>query len=339
MASLLAREIHDQPRVLARFGRREGKRVRALGAKLGRASPVGVLVAARGSSDHAAIYAKYLFGQRLGVPVALAAPSLITAYEGGLRLEGWLTLAISQSGASPDVVSVVDSARRQGGQTLVITDRQDSDLAQSAEDVIPLHVGGERSVAATGTFTTSLYALAYLCTGWQGCETDAALLDEVPERLECALECEDQVRSLAASLAGNDSVVVIGRGFGFPIALEWSLKLKEIAAISAEAFSAADYRHGPIALATAGAPVLLCDSAASTRDELRELERELSSRSVEVYRISDAEEATVTIPLGPEWLAPMPAAVPGQLLAYHVARARGLDPDSPRGLRKVTRTL
>ena len=160
--SLLAREIHDQPRVLARFGRREGKRVRALGAKLGRSSPVGVLVAARGSSDHAAIYAKYLFGQRLGLPVALAAPSLITAYEGGLQLEGWLTLAISQSGASPDVVSVIASARSQGSQTLVITDRQDSDLAQNADDVIrapalrPIDRTGRAIVTTRKTLLNSL---------------------------------------------------------------------------------------------------------------------------------------------------------------------------------------
>lgn len=338
MSSLLASEIQAQPEVLARFRRREGKRAQLLGARIGRSRPAGILIAARGSSDHAAVYAKYLLGHRLGLPVALAAPSLVTVYAGQLHLEGWLTLAVSQSGASPDVIAVVAAARSQGSRTLAITDRQDSDLARAAEEVIPLHVGGERSVAATGTFTASLYAIAHLCAGWEARGAEAEL-DEVPELLERALECEDEIRSLAASLAEAGSLVVIGRGFGFPVALEWSLKLKEVAAVSAEAFSAADYRHGPIALAASGAPVLLCDCAVSARRELLELETDLKARGAHVHRISDGEEAGVRVQLGPEWLAPIPATVPGQKLALHLARARGIDPDNPRGLRKVTQTL
>ena len=338
MSSLLAREIHEQPRVLQRFRRREGKRVLQLGERIGRSRPVGVLIAARGSSDHAAIYAKYLLGQRLGVPVALAAPSLVTVYGASLRLEGWLVLAISQSGASPDVVAVLAAARDQGSQTLAITDRQDSDLAGAADEIVPLHVGGERSVAATGTFTASLYAIAHLCAGWEAREADEEL-DAVPHLLASALECEGQIRSLAAQLAEAEALVVIGRGFGFPVALEWSLKLKEVAAVSAEAFSAADYRHGPIALASSGAPVLVCDCAASVRPELSELEQELRACGAQVVRVSDGEAATVRLALGPEWLAAVPAAVPGQLLALHLARARGLDPDQAHGLRKVTKTF
>jgi glucosamine--fructose-6-phosphate aminotransferase (isomerizing) len=338
LTSLLAQEIHDQPRVLARFRRREGERVLELGGRIGRSQPRGVLIAARGSSDHVAVYAKYVLGQRLGLPVALAAPSLVTIYQGQLHLEGWLTLAISQSGASPDVVSVIAVARDQGSQTVAITDRPDSDLGRAADQVIPLHVGGERSVAATGSFTASLYAIAHLCAGWEDGDVEAEL-DLVPEHVAGALECEGRVRSLAARLADAPALVIIGRGFGFPVALEWSLKLKEVAAMSAEAFSAADYRHGPIALASSGVPVLLCDTAVSAGAELEELERELGGRGVDVCRISDAEESALQVPLGPEWLAPIPAAVPGQLLALHLARARGMDPDSPKGLRKVTETF
>lgn len=338
MSSLLAREIHDQPLVLARFRRREARRALQIGAEIGRTEPVGVLIAARGSSDHAAIYAKYALGQRLGVPVALAAPSLFTSYKARLRLEGWLVLAISQSGASPDVVSVVAAAREQGSRTLAITNSEDSDLARAADEVVALHVGNERSVAATGTFTASLFAIAHLVAGWEAEPQADAELEAVPERVASALECEDSVRSLASRLEAP-ALVVIGRGYGFPVALEWSLKLKEVAGVASEAFSAADYRHGPIALASSGAAVLMCDSAPSARAELEELARELARRGVDVHRIGDGDDAGVRVPTGPEWLAPLPAAVPGQLLALHLARARGMDPDHPQGLRKVTLTL
>jgi glucosamine--fructose-6-phosphate aminotransferase (isomerizing) len=297
-----------------------------------------VLIAARGSSDHAAVYAKYLFGARLGVPVALAAPSLVTRYGALPRVEGWLVIGISQSGVSPDIVAVLEDAETQGCVTVAITDHPDSPLARVAKEVVELHVGGERSIAATLTFTATLQALATLAFGWNepGPDTD---LETIPERVRGALEVESRAAELAARLATLPACVVLGRGFGFAVALEWALKLKEVAGFWAEPYSAADYRHGPITLASSGLAALLVDPHGPGRSDLEALRRELTERGVWTVRAGDDPSADLTFPGGPEWLAPIPATVPGQLLALHLAWARERDPDHPEGITKVTRTL
>ena len=335
--SELAREIFAQPEVLERFRAVEGARVRELGASLASRRPAGVMIAARGSSDHAAVYAKYLLGARAGVPVALAAPSLFTIYERAPRLANWVVLAISQSGASPDVVRVIRSAREQGCATVALTDRVDSELAASAEHVVPLHIGGERAVAATGSFTTALYALGHLVAGWRGVDEPALAL--VPEFAARALDAQPAARALAGTLAAHSNCAVIGRGFGFPVALEWALKLKELAGVFAEPFSAADYRHGPIALAAEGAPVFTIELAGPARGDVRRLGLELRERGARLVRASDEGGADLPLPVVDEWLAPIPAAIAGQLLAFWLARERGRDPDRPIGITKVTRTL
>jgi glucosamine--fructose-6-phosphate aminotransferase (isomerizing) len=335
--SVLAREIFAQPDGLERFRAREGARVRELGARVAKLGPAGVMIAARGSSDHAAVYAKYLLGARARVPVALAAPSLISLYGRAPRLEGWVVLGISQSGASPDVVGVIRAARAQGCATLALTDRVESELALAAEHVIPMHIGGERAVAATGTFTTALYALAHLVSGF--CGDDDAALARVPEFAARALDGEPAARALATALAKHTNCAVIGRGFGFPIALEWALKLKELAGVFAEPFSAADYRHGPIALAASGAPVFTIELEGPARADVRRLGLELRARGAMLVRASDEASADLPLPVAAEWLAPIPAAIAGQLLAFWLARARGRDADQPIGLTKVTRTL
>jgi glucosamine--fructose-6-phosphate aminotransferase (isomerizing) len=335
--SELAREIFAQPEALERFRVQEGARVRALGASLAARRPTGVMIAARGSSDHAAVYAKYLLGARAGVAVALAAPSLFTIYQRVPRLTGWVVLAISQSGASPDVVRVIEAAREQGCATVALTDRADSPLAAAAEYVVGLHLGGERAVAATGSFTTTLYALGHLVAGWRGEDEPALAL--VPELAARALAVQPAARALASTLSKHAHCAVIGRGYGFPVALEWALKLKELAGVFAEPFSAADYRHGPIALASAGAPAFTIELAGPARADVRRLGHELLERGARLVRASDEKGADLCMPVADEWLAPIPAAIVGQLVAYWLARARGRDPDRPAGLSKVTRTL
>lgn len=336
--AVLRREILRQPELLDQFRTREGPRVRALGRSLASRNLRGVLIAARGSSDHAAVYAKYLFGARLRVPVALAAPSLVTRYGALPRVEGWLVIGISQSGASPDIVAVLEEARTQGCVAVAITDHPDSPLARAANEVVELRVGGERSIAATVTFTATLQALAYLAFGWSesGADTD---LETVPERVRQALEVEPQAAELAARLAALPACVVLGRGFGFPVALEWALKLKEVASFWAEPYSAADYRHGPITLASSGLAALIVDPHGPGRSDLEDLRQELTRRGVWTVRAADDRFADLTFPASPEWLAPIPATVPGQLLALHLAWARDRDPDHPEGITKVTRTL
>ena len=333
----LAREIFAQPELLARFREREGARVLELGAQLGARRPAGLMIAARGSSDHAAVYAKYLFGARVGMPVALAAPSLITLYERAPRLDRWVAVGISQSGASPDVVRVIEEARAQGCVTLAITDRLESPLARAAEHVVALGLGGERAVAATGSLTTTLLALAHLAAGWRG--EDDPELARAPQLAADALGAQDAACELAEAIAEHSACAVVGRGFGFPVALEWALKLKELAGLFAEPFSAADYRHGPIALATNGAPVFAIELHGPAAPDVRRLGDELRARGARVVRVCDESDADLCLPEAPEWLAPIPAAIAGQLLAYSLARARGRDPDRPAGLRKVTRTL
>ncbi|MCP4004935.1 MAG: SIS domain-containing protein [bacterium] len=336
--SVLADEIRAQSAVLKRFRAVSGAQVQRLGRELADLRPVGVLIAARGSSDHAAVYAKYLFGARLGLPVVLATPSLFTLYERPPRVTGWLAIAISQSGASPDVISVLAEAARQGCSTVAITDCPESGLGRVAQHVVPLQLEGERSVAATGSFTTTLFALAHLIAGFAG-DAEDDVLARVPEAVDQVLEQSPQVREQAELLGASDVCAVIGRGYGFPVALEWSLKLKEVAGVFAEPFSSADYRHGPIALAGSGLPVFVIDARGPTRSDLAELRAEVKRRGARLCRVSDAPEAELRFPEGPEYLAPIPATVIGQLLAWHAARLRGLDPDAPEGLKKITRTL
>lgn len=334
---ILEREILAQPAVLERFRAREGARVIALGQALGARRPRGVLIAARGSSDHAAVYAKYLFGERLRLPVALAAPSLVTRYGVMPSLADWLVLGISQSGSSPDIVAVLEAAGSQGCFTLAITNTPGSSLARAAHEVVDLRVGEEHGVAATGTFTATLYALAHLACG--AAETRSAELDGVPGSVASTLDQGRRSADLARSLEDSDAAVVLGRGYAFPVALEWSLKLKEVAGLWAEPFSAADYRHGPIALARPGLVAFLVDPRGPGRVDLEALRAELVRRGVRTVRAGDDSEADLRFPEGPEWLAPIPAVVAGQLLALHLAHARARNPDRPPGLTKVTRTL
>jgi glucosamine--fructose-6-phosphate aminotransferase (isomerizing) len=235
-------------------------------------------------------------------------------------------------------VGVLDDAREQGCMTVALTDHPDSALARAAREVIELHVGGEQSVAATATFTATLYALAHLAHGW-GEQGDDSDLDAVPERARASLEVEVKATEVAAALATWPACVVLGRGFGFPVALEWALKLKELAGFWAEPYSAADYRHGPITLASTDLAALLVDPGGPGSIDLEELRRELVQRGVWSVRAADDPAAELPFPSGPEWLAPIPATIVGQMLGIHLAWARNRDPDRPKGITKITRTL
>jgi glucosamine--fructose-6-phosphate aminotransferase (isomerizing) len=351
-------EILEQPGVAARLlgpGRAPIESIAdAVAGRIADRALDTVVIAARGTSDHAAVYAQYLFGARLRLPVALATPSLTSLYGVELRLDRALVIGISQSGRSPDIVGAVASARRQGAPTIAITNDPTSDLALTAEHVIDLEAGDERAVAATKTYTAELLSVALLVValesrlaggGAHGDGDPEPQLASIPDAIAAAIRTEDQAEAVAGHLARHDRLVVVGRGFEYATARELALKLKELAQVAADPYSAADFQHGPFALVEAGFPLIAIAPSGPTAADLDALLDRLAGLEVDRVVLSDRPEALERASIGirlpailPEWLRPIATIVPGQLLALHLARARGLDPETPRWIRKVTLT-
>src|ERR1039457_5303633 len=271
--SVLHGEILEQPEAVARLLARERRNAAALAARWRRAEIPFVLVAARGTSDNAARYAQYAFGLSSRLPVALAAPSLVTLYGVPPRLKGALVIGISQSGRSPDIVETIAAARRQGSPTLAIVNDPESPLARAADDVLPLHAGSERSVAATKTYTAELAAVALLVLSFARRRKELDALAARPDAMGKALSSEPGARRAAQRLAHAErarapaqGAVVLARGVHYSTAFEIALQLKELALLLAEPFSAADFQHGPIAMAEKNLPVVLV-SPPATRPE------------------------------------------------------------------------
>ncbi len=342
-ASILRREIFEQPDVIARLLDREGAHITRLVEKIRGADIDSITFAARGSSDNAAVYGKYIFAALNQLPVALATPSLYTLYHTPPRLKRTLVIAISQSGESPDILAVVAEARRQGAPTLALTNRSDSALAHSADDAILLHAGAEQSIAATKTYTASLAALALVAATLNGDAARRAEVERVPEIVRAALAAEAAARALAPSLANVAHGVVIGRGYNYATAFELALKLKELAYLHAEPYSAADFLHGPLALVDENFRALVIAPSGAAFASLAAFTARLRGAGARVIVLSDRAlnaDARLELPANvPEWLSPLGAIVPGQLLALHLALAKGYNVDQPRALTKVTRTL
>ncbi len=345
MASSLEREIHEQPEVLRRLLQDQMPAVERVVEKLRRKPPRFLVIAARGTSDNAAVYAKYLFTVQNRVPVVLAAPSIITLYDSAPDIGESLVIGISQSGRGLDVCAVVEAGKKQGAQTLAITNDGGSELARVADDVILLDAGEEKSVAATKTYTSELTAIAMLSACWSGASELRSELGSLPSWVEQVLARQPETQAIAASLAESQQLLVVGRGYNFATALEIALKLKELAYVLAHPYSAADVRHGPIALVERGFPVLLVAPAGRTLADLSALASELLAREAQLAVISNDGELLTRCPFGaplpavPEWLSPVVAVIPGQLVSFQLARLKGKDLDHPRGLRKVTITV
>jgi len=329
----------------------------AIAGRIARRELDTVVIAARGSSDHAAVYAQYLFGARLRLPVALATPSLTSLYGVELRLDRSLVIGISQSGRSPDIVGAIAAARRQNAPTIAITNSPISELAIAAEHVIDIGAGEELAVAATKTYTAELLSVALLVIAIEGrldrgSEVTAVTTDDmesaltaVPDAIAAALGTEAEAEAVAGHLAGQDRLVVVGRGFEYATARELALKLKELAQVAADPYSAADFLHGPLALVSAGFPLIAIAPSGPTAADVDALLDRLGELDVDLIVVSDRPEAVARGSIGimfparlPEWLRPIATIVPGQLLGLHLAIARGLDPETPRWIRKVTLT-
>jgi glucosamine--fructose-6-phosphate aminotransferase (isomerizing) len=341
----LRAEIFEQPEVLERLLVTQAETAGELASAIRARGARWMFVAARGTSDNAAVYAKYVWGARNRLPVALAAPSLFTLYRTPPRIADAVVVGISQSGQSPDIVGVVAEGRRQGALTLAVTNDPTSPLAAEAEWVIDLGTGPERAVAATKTYTAQLLAVALLSAAMAGDDVSEALA-AVPGLVGEALGLDGAVEAAVGRFREMGECVVLGRGFEYATAHEWALKLKELTLVGAEPYSSADFRHGPVAIVGPGFTLLAAVPAGAVFDDVLALLTDLvEERGAELVAVSNEPRALalastpLPLPAGlPEWLGPLVSIVPAQLFCYHLARARGLDPDAPRGLHKVTRT-
>ena len=350
MPSRMRVEIAEQPEALRRTFEALLPQVGELQA-LARDSRQ-VLFIARGSSDNAAVYGQYLCSARAGRLASLAAPSLATVYAARLDLHGVLAVAVSQSGATEEIVTTLDWSRACGARTVAITNQPGSALTEVADVSLVTQAGDEQAVPATKTYTTQLAAMAVLAAavsgspgGSGGGGIDVGALGRVPEAVAGMLEVAPAAEELAERLVGVDTLVVSGRGFAYSTALELALKLKEACYLTAVGLSYADLVHGPIAIVDADTPALLVAAGDGPMvPEMTGLARRIAATGAPVYGIGGdpgfaaACRAALPGPALPEHLAPLALVVPGQLLAEALARAKGIDPDAPRGLRKVTQT-
>ncbi|MCU1656866.1 MAG: hypothetical protein JWO57_1522 [Pseudonocardiales bacterium] len=326
----MAAEIAEQPVVLARLladGRAEIAQVRAA---IEAYRPRFVLIAARGTSDHAALYAKYLVEVRLELPAGLASPSTLTVYGARPDLTGVLFLAVSQSGGSPDLVGSLEAARSCGALTVAITNNPSSALAAAAAHHVDLRAGLERAVAATKTYTAELLALYLLLTGG-----DASAIPDAAERT-----LSDAARAYAAAerYRFTQRLVTTARGFSYPTAREAALKVMETSYLSAQAFSGADLLHGPLAMIDPELPVIAVVSPGRGAAAMAPVVARLVDAGADVLRVGAPDGLPMASDGIPEELMPILEILPLQQLAWRLALDRGGDPDRPRGLSKVTET-
>jgi glucosamine--fructose-6-phosphate aminotransferase (isomerizing) len=317
----------------------DAARYQELGRRLRSTNFNSAVTIARGSSDHACGYLAYLIMSRLGRLVTSLPMSLVTLAKAPLRTEGTLALSISQSGQSPDVVEPIRYFRDGGATTVALVNDITSPLAQAAEWALPLHAGREQSVAATKSFITSLVAGARLVAEWQGDSDLKDGLAALPEALRAASQTDWSAALDVLAPARN--IMVVGRGISFPVALEAALKFKETSALQAEAFSGAEIKHGPMALIEDGYPLLIFATRGPTQASLVALATEMRGRGARVLLAAPDDIAerdlTLAVAATPD-LDPIVAIQSFYVMAAHLARARGMDPDRPRHLAKVTKT-
>lgn len=336
---LMLQEAREAPRVLHRQLRENEAVTRALVAALRQRRPPYAVTVARGSSDHACTVLKYALETRLALPVASLGPSVHTLYGARLDLRGALVIAVSQSGASPDVVETVRMARQGGALTVALVNVEASDLAREAEFVLPLRCGEERAVAATKSYLASLTALLPVIAPLAGDPELVNALEALPEALEQTLTLEGQARDLAGRYRSLDNLLVLARGLHYGVAQEAALKLKETCGIHAEAYSAAEFDHGPKRLLAEGVALLGFTSVDAAGEATRRAYADLSASGADLRTLGPAAGSALTTPATGHGLTdPVASALALYLFAAHLALHRGLDPDAPPLLSKVTRT-
>ena len=341
----LYQEIHQQPDLIHKIVSGPNESILALADQIHSRGIKQVVIAARGTSDNAGRYAQYLLGAHNRMVVTLATPSLFTIYRQAPDLSNTLVVGISQSGKSPDIVSVLEEGSQQGALTAAITNFPTSDLGQAAEIVMDLGAGEEVSLAATKTYTSQLTCLAILSVALAPSKQLQHDLSELPQQVAAIFALEDDVNQLVERYRSMTHCAVIGRGFNYASAFEFSLKMKELTYTIAEPYSSADFLHGPVALVDRGFPVFVIAPSGKMTPEMKSTVEEVQKRDAEVIILSDQPDLldmsdhTLALPGGvPEWLSPITSIIPAQLFAMYLADTRGIDVDNPRGLQKVTET-
>lgn len=332
-------EAAEAPAAVARLLAEEGDAFAALGAELRHRPPLSLLTVARGSSDHAAHYMAYLVMARLGRLVTSLPMSLVTLYQSSLVCDGLVALAFSQSGQSPDLVAPLRYFGEHGARTVAFVNDAASPLAQAARRTVPLHAGPETSVAATKSYVAQLAAGAALAGAWQQDAAFGAALAALPGALDAAWSIDWP--AAVEALAGTERLYVIGRGTGLPVAMEAALKFKEVCGIQAEAYSGAEVQHGPMALVEEGFPMLVFAPRGPAQPGLLELAAQMRARGARVLLAAPPGTPGAELALasaGHVDLDPIPMVQSFYRMVEALARARGLDPDRPRHLAKVTRT-
>lgn len=336
--SLMATEMAEQPAVLARLIDRfesDASRVRAiLPERL-----AGIVFVARGSSDHAAVFGRYLTELAAGRPAGLAAPSLHTLYSANVDYSGYLAVALSQSGATPEIITVCERMRSTGARVVAITNHSASPLASTADVVLPLEAGEERAVPATKTVTAQMLAVAAVSAALGPVPFTTGDLAALPGKVASLLTDNTPPHRLAERWRGANRLFVVARGLLYGAALEAALKIKEAAGVLAEGFSSSDLRHGPVAAINADVPVLLLDGGGLASADLANLRDTLHQRGAQTALCSADPRADLPLPdQVPEALAAIPTIVRAQQFAFSLALAHGRNPDAPGGLSKVTMT-
>ncbi len=342
----LISEIHEQPQILQNLFDSQSGEIKKIAEQINAYNPRYVFLAARGTSDNAGRYANYLWGAHNQFPLALATPSLFTFYEQPPRLNDALVVGISQSGMSPDILAVIEEGQRQGSLTLAITNAPQSPLAQAADLHIDICAGEEKAVAATKSYTAQLMVVAMLSAGLSANKAEWNDLARVGTWTQDVLDHLQEVAEQAQRYTFMNRCVVLGRGFNYATAFEWSLKLKELTYTIAEPYSSADFLHGPVAMVERNFPVLVVAPQGKIFENILEVITQLKEKQqAELVVISNHPQAlkiantALKIPGSvPEWLTPIISIIPGQLFAYHLTQARGLNSESPRSIHKVTRT-
>jgi glucosamine--fructose-6-phosphate aminotransferase (isomerizing) len=334
--TLMAAEIAEQPQVLDRLLRRGAPEIARVRGVIERAQPRFVLIAARGTSDHAALYAKYLVEVCRPAPAGLVSPSSFTVYGARPQMAGVLFVAVSQSGGSPDLVESTEVARSCGALTVAVTNAPNSALAAAADQHVHVHAGTERAVAATKTYTAELLALHLLFAGERAAR-DAAPLPEAAART-LALTSDERLAQLAEPFRNTERVVLTARGYSYATAREAALKLMETSYLSAHAFSGADLLHGPLALIDRSVPVIAITSPGRGGDAMQPVLQRLAELDAPILRVGVEDGLPIASDGIGEHLLPILEIMPLQRLAWRLALDRGVDPDRPRGLSKVTET-